>query len=112
MNDREHDRPQGRSRGHGRVGAALLVCAALGCVAAAGCGREAEKEQLRRELLEPQDSQQIAADKRLERQLFDEKGDLLQSEQKVAGVYLPKGLKLEQQLERRWLYSSSEAPPD
>lgn len=82
---------------------AVLVLALL----AAGCGREqASVEEQRRELLRPPDLEKLATERREEARILSEDGELLESDEVVAGVRLPRGFTLRLALEHEWYYRS------
>ena len=70
-----------------------LLCAALSSTAALGCSRrDAAQEEQRRVLLTPPDNKREREEAARKKQIFDEDGDLIPSEQSVAGLLLPRGL--------------------
>lgn len=100
------------SRARARKNAALLLCAALGLGAGLGCSSDDQKQEQRRELLQPRDLKRDLDAERRRRQLYDEKGELLPSDETVAGIVLPKGLRLQQKIGNRWFYQTKRIPAD
>jgi hypothetical protein len=78
---------------------AVLSFAALGC-------RSGAREDERRELLTPVDTKGLAEARRQARQVFDERGELLESKEVVAGITLPKGLERTWHKDHRWVYET------
>jgi hypothetical protein len=90
-----------------------LVLAALGCGAlGAGCdGEEAGRaEQVRghrKALLVAEDRQRKRAERREATRVQDASGAMIASEERVAGIVLPRGLKLRLGAARQWYYETS-----
>lgn len=76
-----------------------LLLALLGSTLG-GCSRE--EEQVRRELLRPIDIRKKRVVEREKKRYVDAAGELIPSDQVVAGITLPKGLKLYRSFEREW----------
>jgi hypothetical protein len=81
--------------------------------ASAGCRhRQAvAPEERKRELLKPPDVQREQAEDERKRQLIDQEGDLVPSDQIVAGVVLPRGLLLRSLAPPEWTYRGEHLPP-
>lgn len=79
----------------------LLVGLSLGA-----CSRAAKLEERREMLTAPSQAEVVKAHHENTR-LFDEQGALLPSDELVSGLRLPRGLKLEFKLERRWVYDTT-----
>ncbi len=87
----------------------LLLLSLVGVLVlgAAGCeGKRQEQAQQRKQLLERPDPKQVREERRRQRQLFDERGDLLPSETRAGGVLLPKGLTQYRSFEREWYFKT------
>lgn len=82
----------------------VLGLASLSILSA--CGRPREMEERKRILQVPSAVEQVRA-KVEKTRLFDDKGALQPSDELVAGLRLPRGLKLEFQKERRWVYDTT-----
>lgn len=86
----------------------LLMIAASG--ATLGCSRrQAEKEEQRRVLLKPPERpnpEQVAR----KAQVLDANGDVMPSDQMVAGVVLPRGLVLRSSSPPEWTYRGNQVP--
>jgi hypothetical protein len=77
-------------------------------VLALGCGDEPEaKEAVRREMLTPPDRAKQRAEFEERVALVDDKGNLLESDQKVAELTLPRGIELLKEREHLWRYTSN-----
>src|SRR3954471_22259899 len=87
--------------------AVLAVASSLGC-----SRRNAEQEEQRRVLLRPPDNKREREEAARKAQIFDEDGDLIPSEQSVAGLLLPRGLTPGLHFEREWDFKSLETPAD
>ncbi len=70
------------------------------------CGRPREVEERKRILAVPSAMEQIKA-KVEKTRLYDDQGALQPSDEVVAGLRLPRGLTLEFQKERRWVYDTT-----
>jgi len=86
-----------------RVASLSLACVLLLAAVGSGCSREDKKEQ-QRALLRPVDHRKERAVAREKRQLFDPQGELIPSEEMVAGVVMPRGLKMNRSFEREWYF--------
>ena len=75
------------------------------------CGKD-EDEQ-RRALLKPVDMRQKRIAEREKKKLFDEAGELIPSDQKVAGLTLPRGVELYRSFEYEWYLEAKhiDVPP-
>jgi hypothetical protein len=73
---------------------------------ATACG-EGEQER-KRELLTPRDNERKRAQAREKRRIFDDKGELLDSGEKVGGVILPKGLTLYRRIDHHFFYRTTD----
>lgn len=91
-----------------RVLPMLSLCVALLAGVAGGCGKDEDGQ--RRALLKPVDRRQKWQKEREKRQLFDQAGELLPSGEIVAGINLPKGLKLHRSFESEWYYEAPYVP--
>lgn len=90
-----------------------LLCAALSGTAALGCSRrDAAQEEQRRVLLMPPDNKREREEAARRKQIFDEDGDLIPSEQSVAGLILPRGLTPGMRFEHEWYFRSMEIPAE
>ena len=67
------------------------------------CSRD-DRAERKQEILRPPEPARIAAP--AQPSLFDDKGFLLPSDQAVAGLRLPRGLKLRRKFFRRWVYAT------
>lgn len=86
-----------------RVVALIIALAAL----VAGCG-DSEAERRRELLRAPEGAPPRPVIRSVE--LFDEQGELLASDEVVAGLRLPRGLKLKSADPRTWIYQSRVPP--
>jgi len=82
----------------------------LGLGAAAGCSRE--QEERKRQLLTPRSSKAEIAARRQANRIFGDDGELLESDQKVVGLVLPKGLTPERTLDNHWFFRGEHVPAD
>ena len=90
-----------------------LLCAVVCGTAELGCSRrDAAQEEKRRMLLTPPDNKREREEAARKKQIFDEDGDLIPSEQSVAGLLLPRGLTPGQHDEREWYFRSMEIPAE
>jgi hypothetical protein len=90
-----------------------LLCAVLAGPAVFGCSRhETDQEEQRRALLTPPDNKREREEAARKKQVFDEDGDLIPSEQSVAGLLLPRGLTPSMHFEREWYFRSMEIPAE
>lgn len=90
--------------------AALVVIAAAIVGATTGCShRQPDTEEQRRALLKPKDPNS-ALDEQRKRQLLDSDGDLIASDRMLAGVLLPRGLKLYSSFPHEWTFKAEHMP--
>jgi hypothetical protein len=83
-----------------------LIALAWLSLSLVACGRPREVEERKRILAVPSAAEQLKT--KVERtRLFDDKGELQPSDEVVAGLRLPRGLTLEFQKERRWVYDTT-----
>ena len=78
----------------------IAICSALLGPALSGCGRD--KEEARRELLRPVDTQAKRLAEREKKRIIAPNGELIPSDQKLAGIAMPKGLELYRSFELEW----------
>jgi hypothetical protein len=94
----------------------LSIVVAIATVAllgggAQGCSREADhKQERQRALLRPSDYRQKLEEQARKKQLWDAKGDLIDSGEQIAGLNLPKGVSLIEQIDSRWYLTSTRLP--
>jgi hypothetical protein len=95
-----------------RDGSWLWFAFALACGGAvSGCSRhEAEQVEQRRALLKPPDDKLAREEAARKRRIFDDDGDLIASDQSVAGLVLPRGLSPSMQFEHEWYFKSDRIP--
>jgi len=91
---------------HPRI--AILMTSLL-CCAAAGCSMQNEQEVQQRALLMPPPPAQKFNDESKKRELYDAHGELLSSDESVAGLQLPRGLTLQRTFENEWYFESQVA---
>jgi hypothetical protein len=90
---------------------ALTLCGVLLGASTAGCGGcGSDQEERKRALLTPRTSKAAIAARRQEQRLFGDDGELLESDQKVAGVTLPKGLTPERAMDNHWFFRAEHIP--
>ncbi len=82
------------------------VVISLLLLAAAGCSQD-PKQQRRRELLRVSESRAQPPEKPQPEPLYDDKGNLLPSDEVVLGLRLPRGLKLRRRVGDRWRYETA-----
>lgn len=86
-----------------------LLCAVLAGSSLFGCSRrDAAQEEQRRVLLAPPDNKREREEAARKKQIFDEDGDLIPSEQSIAGLILPRGLTPGMHFEHEWYFRSME----
>lgn len=86
-----------------RRGLALLLVLATGA-----CADEPAEETRRRELLRAPDVPKLRAERKEQARIASDAGELLESDEIVAGVRLPRGFTLRLGLEHEWYYRSSQ----
>lgn len=86
-----------------------FLCAGL---ALSGCKRKQEPDaaEQRKALLTPRDQRQDREEFARKTQVFASDGDLLPSDQVVAGVVLPRGLALVSSFPHEWTYHANHVP--
>jgi hypothetical protein len=100
-------------RGSLRSFAAVALSAALGCgLLGAGCGEQGRSEDevrrdYRKALLAADDRRQQREQKHEETRVQDQRGALIPSGERVAGLLLPRGLSLRLSFEREWYYETT-----
>ena len=96
-----------------RASVAGLALSVLGCGAlGAGCDSEADhaaqvRQDYRKGLLVAEDRRQKREDRRAATRAQDESGAMIASEERVAGIVLPRGLTLRLGVERQWYYETA-----
>lgn len=88
-----------------RVRLTVCLLVAMAGVVASACDRPREVEQ-RRELLKVPSAVEQAKQHREQTRLYDDTGALVPSDEVISGLRLPRGLKLQFKLERRWVYDT------
>jgi hypothetical protein len=78
----------------------ITTCATLLAPALGGCG--GDKDEARRALLRPVDMNAKRRAEREKMRIVDAKGELIPSDQKIAGITLPKGIELYRSFELEW----------
>ncbi len=90
----------------------LLLGLAAG-TAGSGCKHEQPSEQAqRRVLLTPPDTRRNLQKQREKQQVLDAKGNLIPSDQVVAGIVMPRGLELYASSEHDWDFKAHHVPAD
>jgi hypothetical protein len=87
-----------------------VVCVACAVLASAplGCSCESsERAEQRRAVLAPRDLDRQRREAQEKTRLYDERGQLVPSDIKVAGVFLPRGLKQILVREREWYFDAA-----
>jgi hypothetical protein len=76
-----------------------------------GCSREQRRqEEQRRALLTPSDHRQKLEEEERKHKLVDDDGELIPSDQTVAGILIPRGLGEVRAVENRYYFTSSRVP--
>jgi hypothetical protein len=88
----------------------LLVLSGMSAVAGCSGGGAADKVEQRRVLLRPPDSKRELEEQQRKLQVFDESGNLIPSEESVAGLLLPRGLSPGRQFEHEWYFTGLHVP--
>jgi hypothetical protein len=87
-------------------GAAFFLTApAMGC-----SGDQRRQEEQRRALLTPSEYRQKLQEEERKRKLVDDDGELIPSDQTVAGIVMPRGLGEVRTVENRFYFTSSRVP--
>lgn len=106
MGDERGLRTKGMNK-HSRI---AIVIVSLLCGASVGCSMQTKQEAQQRALLMPPPPVQKFNDELKKRELFDAHGELLPSDETVAGLQLPRGLTLQRKFENEWYFESQVAP--
>jgi hypothetical protein len=98
-------------RGNTLLGLSLLL---LGGGAVLGCARheQAAQQEERRKLLAPPDNKLEREEAARKRQIYDEDGDLIPSEDSVAGLTIPRGMTPGMRFEHEWYFSTRQVPSE
>ena len=99
-------------RARSRLGSVTLPVL-LGTAILCGCSQQAaQEEQRRRVLLMPPDTRAERAERAQKARLFDDEGNLLESDRTVVGLLLPRGLSPAKQVEHQWYFKADHVPSE
>jgi hypothetical protein len=90
-----------------------VTCCVLGALLLGACSSQsADEQQRRRALLMPPDTRAQREARERKTRVFDDEGNLLESDQKVAGFLLPRGLSAPQRSEHQWFFKGEHVRMD